>query len=68
MRLKMAKCKYYNEFTYGEPPLEPGEDGMLITEYKCKNAIGYFVANCDGDKELCDLPDNQNKALRTENV
>ena len=61
----MAKCKHYFTWTWGEPPLEPGENGRLITEYECKNAKGHFEAIfCDGNKENCDLPDNQNRELR----
>ena len=51
------KCDHYKEFTYGEPPLEPDEDGTLITERRCKKACGYFDPMCDGDTEMCDLPD-----------
>lgn len=58
---QMAKCKHYNEWQWGEPPMEPGENGTLVTEYDCKNAVGYFVAHCKGDKKMCELPDNQNK-------
>lgn len=57
----MSKCKYYDEWTWGEPPLDEESNGTLITEYECKNAIGYFVAMCDGVKRNCSLPDNQNK-------
>lgn len=60
----MNKCKYYNEWTWGEPPLDEGENGTLITEYECKNATGYFEATfCEGRKSDCNLPDNQNKTL-----
>ncbi len=54
----MSKCKYYNEFTWGEPPLEPDENGTLHTEYECKKAKGYFVACCDGNKENCNLKES----------
>jgi hypothetical protein len=53
------RCEYYEEWTWGEPPLEPDGNGKLITEYDCKIAKGYFVAICGGDVKLCSLPDNQ---------
>jgi len=49
------KCEYYNVHNWCEPPIEPGENGTLVTEYQCKKAKGYFNAMCDGDKELCNL-------------
>ena len=64
----MVKCKYYDEWTWGEPPLEPDENGKLITEYECKNASGYFIASCEGDKSQCNLPANQNKILLKGNI
>jgi hypothetical protein len=57
------KCKFYDEWTWGEPPLEPDGKGRLITEYECKNATGYFVPMCGGNKKFCGLPDKQNKQL-----
>ena len=57
----MRKCKYYNKYQWAEPPLEPDDNGTLITEYECKNAKGYFVASCEGKKEFCDLPKKQRK-------
>jgi len=59
MPKKVKKCKYYNEFTWAEPPLEEGENGMLYTEYECKKAKGYFVATCHGNKKYCNLKENQ---------
>lgn len=59
----MKRCEHYNEFTWGEPPLDEESDGTLYTEYECKNAQGWFIAICGGNKKLCDLPDNQNKEL-----
>lgn len=56
---KERKCRFYNEYTWGEPPLEEGEKGRLYTEYECKKAKGYFVATCDGKKEHCNLKENQ---------
>ena len=61
MLKKIRKCKYYNEYIWGEPPLEEGEKGTLHKEFECKISRGYFVATCDGRKENCDLPDNQNR-------
>lgn len=52
---KKGKCKSYFEYTWVEPPLEPGENGTPYTEYECKKAKGYFVAVCDGRKEHCNL-------------
>jgi hypothetical protein len=60
-RKMSKKCKYYNEWTWCEPPSEPGENGTLVTEYECKNAKGYFVAYCNGNKEECYLSENQVK-------
>ncbi len=51
------KCPYYNEYTWCDPPLEPDENGTLITEYECKKAERYFIAGCNGDKEECNLED-----------
>ena len=56
-----GKCKYYNEYTWGEPPLEEGENGRPYTEYECKNAKGYFVATCDGLKKNCNLEPSRRK-------
>jgi len=53
----MAKCKYYHVYQRREPPMEPGKDGTLITEYECRIASGVFAAYCSGDRTLCDLPD-----------
>ena len=52
------KCKYYFQYTWVEPPLEEGDDGTSYTEYECKNAKGYFVATCMGNRKLCNLKDN----------
>ena len=49
------KCKYYDEYTCCEPPLEPGENGKVIEESECKKAKHYFVVTCDGNLEECDL-------------
>lgn len=51
----MRKCKYYNQYTWVEPPSEPGENGTPYTEYECKNASGTFIATCEGKKKLCNL-------------
>lgn len=50
------KCKYYFTYEWVEPPLEEGDNGTPYTEYECKNAKGYFVAGCLGEKEQCYLP------------
>jgi len=53
---ELGKCKYYDKWQWCEPPLEPGDEGTLITEYDCKNAKGYFIVSCLGKKENCNLP------------
>ncbi len=53
---RKKKCKYYDKWTWVEPPLEEGDNGTPYTEYDCKNAKGYFVASCCGKKENCMLP------------
>ncbi len=53
------KCKYYDEYTWCEPPLEPGEDGKAIKEYECKKAKHYLIVTCDGNLEECDLEDEE---------
>ncbi len=63
-----TRCIHYDEHTYGEPPLEPDENGTLVTERQCKNASGYFEPMCDGNTEMCDLPDNQNKVDLARNI
>ena len=50
------KCDHYKERKWGEPPMEPDENGTLHTERTCAMAKGYFDPLCDGDTELCDLP------------
>jgi len=55
----MIKCRYYDRWQWCEPPLEPGNNGHLITEEECKNAKGYFVATCLGKKENCNLSKKQ---------
>lgn len=55
-------CKYYHEFTYCEPPMEPDENGTPVTEYQCKNAKGHFEATCcGGNTDACNLPEEQQK-------
>ena len=51
------QCKYYNQYTWVEPPLEEGDYGTPHTEFDCTNAKGYFVATCDGKKKNCNLKD-----------
>jgi len=51
----MDKCKYYHTHTWGEPPLEPGENGTIETEFQCKKMNNREVSCC-GDLELCELP------------
>ena len=60
------KCKYYDKWQWVEPPLEEGSDGTKITEYECKNAKGYFVATCNGNKKDCNLPYEIGKILNYE--
>ena len=51
----MDKCKYYHTHTWGEPPLEPGENGTVETEHQC-NKMNNREVSCCGDLELCELP------------
>ena len=53
----MYECPFFEKFTWGEPPLEPGENGTVHTEYQCKKAPGYYYSNasCDGDLEFCNV-------------
>jgi len=60
----MKKCNYYKEWTWGEPPLDEGENGRLWTERECDNAKGYFVASCEGNPQFCDLGKHQAKSLK----
>ncbi len=48
-------CPHYHEWTWGEPPLEPGENGRLITERECKRKTGYQGVSCSGHKIVCEL-------------
>ncbi len=48
-------CSHYYEFTWGEPPLEPDENGRLVTEYRCKKKTGNLEVMCGGYKCMCDL-------------
>ncbi|MCP4394511.1 MAG: hypothetical protein GY804_09640 [Alphaproteobacteria bacterium] len=47
-------CKHYHIHKWGEPPLEPDENGTIETELQCEIKKGYNLTDCDGDLDLCD--------------
>jgi len=55
----MTKCKHYEIFTWGEPPLEPDEDGTIHSEGRCKKRTGYNSVCCDGDLDCCELSEDE---------
>ena len=61
----MDKCKYYHTHTWGEPPLEPGENGTIETEFQCKKMNNREVSCC-GDLELCELPSWEDELRKKE--
>jgi len=49
------RCKDYEEFTWCEPPLEPGENGTLHTEYRCNKKTGHQATLCEGNIDFCEI-------------
>jgi len=53
--MKTAICKYYHIHKWGEPPLEPNENGTLYTENQCKIKKGNPEVFCNGDLSFCEV-------------
>lgn len=51
----MEQCKHFKIFEWGEPPLEPDENGTIEREEQCKKRKGYNVVCCGGDTDMCEL-------------
>ncbi len=51
----MKICEFYKKHTWGEPPLEPDENGTIHTELTCVKVKGFLEVRCEGDIENCDI-------------
>ena len=60
-----GSCKYFHTHNWGEPPLEPGENGTIETEFQCKKMNNREVSCC-GDLDLCELPEVNKNLVRKE--
>lgn len=54
----MNRCKYYKIFKWGEPPLEPDENGTIETEHLCSSGNGERWCCCNGDLDLCPIEEH----------
>ena len=53
--MNKGKCEHFHIHKWGEPPLEPDENGTIETEPQCKIKKGYNMVLCNGDLDLCEL-------------
>jgi len=59
----VKKCKHYHIHKWGEPPLEPNENGTLHTENQCKIKKGNPEVFCNGDLSFCEVLINRKEII-----